>query len=85
MIIGAILSFAIYHTLLCGKHSRLARQITVVLALMIISYTPFLYFRSLDVQNAAVRFPFILSTFLYVLRVLEGMSNGYTNFPIESL
>ena len=62
----------IYEMILSNKQSQLVRHATASAIAMAIFIAPCFYFSFLEVQNSAVRFPFILSAFLFVLRTFEG-------------
>jgi hypothetical protein len=58
--------------MLSSKRSPITKQITLASILGILVFGPSFYFDALNVENAAVRFPVCLNSFLYILRTLEG-------------
>jgi hypothetical protein len=72
LILGAVISYIVYYTILTTKSSRLTRRITALALVATTAAFPCYYFCLLHIQNTAVRLPFMLSLFVYILRVIEG-------------
>jgi multisubunit Na+/H+ antiporter MnhE subunit len=72
---GAILSLIVFNTLLSGKQSRSAKRITAASIILTIAFAPCFYFSLFNIQNSVVRFPFAMSSFVFLLRTLEGKSS----------
>jgi hypothetical protein len=84
LIFGAMLSLITYYPILSSKQCQLVKNLTAALLLSTVIISPCLYVSFFRIQNTSVRCSFILSAFLYILRIVEAFFGSTPKGALQS-